>query len=84
MGQPFATQKSFRKQKRTTCIEESSVSYKIPEKRGLLLSPITNQASLKYASRGQQSFVAISCPVTRWHQEHIILVPKEAQIQLLL
>lgn len=26
--------------------------------------------------------IAISCPVTRWHQEHI--VPKEAQIQHLL
>lgn len=59
MGQPFATQNRFKKQKRTMCIEESIISYTIPgekKKRSLLLSPITNQASLKYANRGQQFF----------------------------
>lgn len=56
IGQPFATQKSFKKQKRTLCTEESNGSFTMPEKKGLLLSPIPNQAALKYASKGHQLF----------------------------
>jgi len=55
MGQPFATQKGFKKQnnvyRRRQCI-----IHNVRKKMGFLLSPIPNPASLKYASRGHQLF----------------------------
>lgn len=64
-----------RKQYITHNSRKKEVCYYLLSQSKLLQNMLVDDSSL---------FIAISCPVTRQHQEHIILVPKEAQIQLLL